>query len=222
MTVTVADMELKELLADSPTSGAIASLRERAGELLAVMQPRLTLRDGSRGYHARAETTITIRPSIDGQSAATETETIVLRCADSEIRVLDPVLTLDGTLRIDLEVLSYVATGHSEMLDAPVTFNVGQWADPALAPTYGRLEIPLGTDFGSTPVRSTQQVYFSAETPLGKLTSDGPVVMHAMVTKLPPVGIPYVQEGEVPLLDERGVIRAVKVATTSMLTEYLP
>ena len=222
MTITVADMELHDLL-DVPaaTSSAIANLRERAGELLAVMEPRVVLSDGSRGYRARAQTTVSISPVIDGQVAEVR-ESITLECSQSEICVHDPVLTLDGALRIDLEVLTYIADGESKLLgDQPVRFKVGRYADSALAPTYGRLEIPLATDFGSVPVQSTQLVNFIAETPIGKMRNSEPVVMRAMVTKIPPVGIAYVQEGAVKMFGEDGVCAYVKDTTTSMLVELL-
>jgi hypothetical protein len=204
-------------------TGPVELLRARAAQLAKVMIPRVRLHDGSLGYRAKAQTTITVKAGPNPDDPNAPQETIHMVANESEIHFHDPVLTLDGALRIDLEIWSYIAEGISTILfnNEPVRLIVGRGADPMIRPTFGRFEIPLGTEFGQTPVHSIQHVYLIAETPLGRLHNPEAARMTALITSIPPVGQPYRQDGIVPLANQHGQIVAAKTGTDTELIEVL-
>lgn len=216
--MTVTD-PLKDRLREADPAIAAELLRTKTSNLVDVMIPRRRLSDGSLGFKARVETTITLKFGGDA-SADTPEEVMTLVAEESEIRLHDPVLTLDGALRLDLETVSYEAVGTSEVLwpGERVRLRAGRADDPMMRPTLGRLEIGPLVQFGTEPVRSVQEVFVAADTPLGTLHNRLPAVMHCDLTRIPPIGQPYVQQGQVALYDGDGRVVCMKTTTQSELT----
>ncbi len=219
--MTVTD-NLRERLREADPALAAELLHSKTSHLVDVMIPRRALTDGSLGFKARVETTITLKLG-DDPAADTPEETMTLVCESSEIRLHDPVLTLDGALRLDLETLTYEAVGTSTELwpGETVRLLVGRGIDPMMRPTFGRLEVGPLVNFGTDPVRSVQEVYVVAETPLGRLTNREPAIMHCDLTRIPPLGQPYRQQGNVELYDESGRLVCLKTMTESQLVRLV-
>lgn len=200
---------------------SLVDLRTRALEVAEYMDARIPLRDGSLGYRVTAETVITVKAGTDLHDPNAPEETIRMVAKECEISIPDPVLTIDGALRFDIEISYLVADGVSTVLfgeEAPVRILVGRGVDPMIRPTLGRTEIPADVTFGKTPVSSAQQVYLVCETPLGRLHNREPALMTAKITSIPPVGTTFTQEGIVPLYNEAGAMVAMKSATASTIT----
>ncbi|MEE2039969.1 hypothetical protein Q8791_22390 [Nocardiopsis sp. CT-R113] len=210
---------LKDRLRAADPALAAELLHSKTSHLVDVMIPRRELSDGTLGFKARVQTTITLKFGGDA-SADTPEEVITLVAEESEIRLHDPVLTLDGALRLDLETITYEAVGTSEVLwpGERVRLRVGRGLDPMMRPTFGRMEIDPLVNFGTDPVRSVQEVYVEADTPLGTLHNRLPAVMHCDLTSIPPIGQPYVQQGQVALYDADGQVVCMKTTTESELT----
>lgn len=215
-------MLLEELGRDLPSELAdpVAALRGRAGQVLEVMTPRQTFADGSRGYHAIAQTTIEVVVGKDPYDASAPRERFEFPESVCVIRLHDPVLTLNGSLRLDLEITSYRAETTSIVLfpGEKVALGIGRSFDVSLPPSLGRLEIPLGIDFaGGDLVRSHQMIYLAVETPVGTLHNPDAAHMFANINKVPPVGFSYVQEGLVPMANADKEVIAIKVSTETAL-----
>lgn len=208
--------DLKDRIQNVDPTGTAALLRAKSAELVSVMIPRERLSNGDLGFKAEVHTTITLKLGND-PAADTPSEKIKLVAPCSEIRFEDPVLTLDGAVRVALETLTYDAVGISEKLwpGEQIRLRVGRVTDPMLRPTFGRFEVPPLVTFGVDRVVSVQEVYLTADTPLGRLHNVAPAQMHCALTQIPPIGEPYVQQGVVPLFDEQGVEVAMKTTTDS-------
>jgi len=219
--MTVID-DLRSRITTVDPASASALLHAKATQLVDVMIPRVQLSDGTLGFRARVETTIVLQLG-DTVSADAPREEITLVAECSEIRLHDPVLTLDGDMRLDLETVSYVATGVSKVLwpGQELRLVVGRGIDPMMRATTGRMEVSPLTTFGVDPVRSTQEVYLVAETPLGRLHNRDAAIMHCQLTRIPPVNQPYRQEGTVRLYSDAGIVCAIKIDTESVITEVL-
>lgn len=220
--IKIGDMLLEELGRDLPSEIAdpVAALRGRAGHLLEVMTPRRTFADGSRGYDAIAQTTIEVVVGKDPYDTSAPRERFEFSESPCVIELHDPVLTLNGALRLDLEIKSYRAEATSSVLfpGQQVALGVGRSFDVNLPPSLGRLEIPLGTDFAAgETVRSHQMIYLAVETPIGILHNPDPAHMYATINKVPPVGFSYVQEGLVPMANADNEVIAIKVSTETTL-----
>src|ERR1700741_1238568 len=99
--MTVVD-DLRSKITTVDPASAAALLHAKATQLVDVMIPRVRLSDGTLGFRARVETTIVLKRGADAPADAPQEEiTLVAEC--SEIRLHDPVLTLDGDMRLDLE-----------------------------------------------------------------------------------------------------------------------
>lgn len=218
----IGDMLLEEINRDltGDLADPVAALRGRASRLLQVMAPRRTFEDGTRGYLAMAQTTIEVVVGKDPHNADAARERFEFPEAICQIRLHDPVLTLDGSLRLDLEIKSYRSEATSTVLfpGQKVALGVGRSFDVSLPPSLGRLEIPLGTDFeaGDT-VRSHQMIYLAVETPFGTLHNPDAANMYATINRVPPIGFTYHQEGVVPMADANEEIIAMKVFTETSL-----
>ncbi|WP_188195055.1 hypothetical protein [Nonomuraea sp. SYSU D8015] len=211
--------DLRSRLQAADPASAAELLHSKARHLVDVMVPRRELDDGTLGFAARVQTTITLKLGDDA-TADTPTETITLIAERSQIRLHDPVLTLDGAMRLDLETRTYEAVGTSKVLwpGEEIRLRVGRGMDPLMRPTFGSLEISPLVNFGTDPVRSVQEVYLVADTPLGTLHNREPAVMVCELTKIPPIGQPYRQQGLVPLYNAAGQIVCMKIGTDSELT----
>lgn len=224
--IKIADMILDELDSELPGEIAdpVAALRGRVDQLLEAMAPRRTFADGTRGYRAVAQTTIDVVVGTDPDDPTAAREHFEFPPSEFEIQVNDPVLTLNGALRLDLEIKSYRAEAISQVLfpGEPVALGVGRSFDANLPPSIGRLEIPLGVDFGRETVKSHQMIYLAVETPIGMLRNLDAAHMHATINKVPPVGTGYTQEGIVPMVDVNGKMQAAKTATHTAIVELLP
>ena len=207
---------------DDITTLSLQSLQTQAAVVNEMMQPRIELKDGSLGYRLGIETTITLKWGNDPFDPNAPEESIKLVAPVSEVRFHDPVMTLDGSLRYELEIASYEAEGTSETLwpGEKVRLLVGRGVDPMLRATYGRFEISPAS-FGEAPVQSVQDVFLVLETPEGRLQNREAAKMAASVTAVPPVGDSYVQQGIVPLEDERGRVVCSKTATVSTIVEFI-
>ena len=220
--IQIGDMLLDEIGRDLPSAIAnpVAALRGRAGKVLEVMTPRRTFADGSRGYHAIARTTIEVVVGKDPYDANAPRERFEFPESPCLIQLHDPVLTLNGALRLDLEIKSYrtEATSHVLVPGEKVALGIGRSFDVSLPPSLGRLEIPLGIDFAAgDTVRSHQMIYLAVETPIGTLHNPDPAHMFATINKVPPVGFSYVQEGLVPMANAEQEVIAIKVFTETAL-----
>lgn len=224
--IKIADMTLEELESELPGDIAdpVAALRGRVGQLLEQMAPRRTFADGTRGYRAIAQTTIDVVAGKDPDDADAPSERFEFPPSEFEIQVHDPVLTLNGALRLDLEIRTYRAETISQVLfpGEPVALAVGRAYDSSMPPSIGRLEIPLGVDFGRETVKSHQMIYLVVETPIGVLHNPDAAHMHATINKVPPVGTAYVQEGIVAMADASGEVMAAKAATITSIVELIP
>ncbi|TDC85964.1 hypothetical protein E1193_01280 [Micromonospora sp. KC606] len=220
--IKIGDMLLEELGRDLPGEIAdpVAALRGRAGQVLEVMTPRRTFTDGSRGYHAIAQTTIEVVVGKDPYDASAPRERFEFPEAPCHIQLHDPVLTLNGALRLDLEIKQYRTEATSRVLfpGEKVALGIGRSFDVSLPPSLGRLEIPLGTDFAAgDTVRSHQMIYLAVETPIGTLHNPDAAHMFATINKVPPVGFSYLQEGLVPMANANKEVVAIKVFTETAL-----
>jgi len=220
--IKIADMLLEELGTALPSEIAnpVAALRGRAGQLLEVMTPRRTFADGSRGYHALAQTTIEVVAGKDPSDTSMSRERFEFPESPCVIQLHDPVLTLNGALRLDLEIKSYRTEVTSRVLfpGETVALGVGRSFDVNLPPSLGRLEIPLGIDFAAgETVRSHQMIYLAVETPMGTLHNPDAAHMFATINKVPPVGFSYVQEGLVPMANADNEVVAIKLSTETTL-----
>lgn len=220
--IKIGDMFLKELERDLPgdIANPVAALRGRASELLQVMTPRRTFADGGRGYHALAQTTIEVVVGKDPNDTSAPRERLEFPESPCVILLHDPVLTLEGALRLDLEIKSYRSEVTSKVLfpGEKVALGVGQSFDLNLPRSIGRLEIPLDTDFAAgETVRSHQMIYLAVETPIGTLHNPDAAHMYATINKVPPVGFSYVQEGLVPMANSDEEVIAIKTLTETTL-----
>jgi hypothetical protein len=68
---------------------------------------------------------------------------------------------------------------------------VGTSFNADLKPSIGRLEIPLGIEFGPESVQSQQFIHLAVETPMGVLHNPDAAHMRANVNQVPPVSIPH-------------------------------
>jgi hypothetical protein len=224
--IQIADMILEELNSELPGEIAdpVAALRGRVSQLLERMAPRRTFADGTRGYRAKAQTTIDVVVGKDPNDPTAAREQFVFPPSEFEIQVHDPVLTLNGALRLDLEIKSYRAETTSKVLfpGEKIALGVGRSFDVNLPPSIGRLEIPLGIDFGRETVRSHQMIFLAVETPIGTLRNPDAAHMHATIDKVPPVGTAYEQEGIVAMADASNEIVAAKAATITSIVELIP
>ncbi|MFI0469619.1 hypothetical protein ACH347_36580 [Saccharopolyspora sp. 5N102] len=225
--IKIGDMLLKELETNLPSDIAdpVAALRGRAGQLLEVMTPRRTFADGTRGYQATAQTAIEVVVGKDSNDANAPRERFEFPESPCIIQLHDPVLTLDGSLRLDLEIKDYRTEVTSNVLfpGEKVALGVGRSFDVNLPPSLGRLEIPLGIDFAAGEmVRSHQMIYLAVETPIGTLHNPDAAHMYATINKVPPVGFSYVQEGLVPMADANEEVIAIKTFTETTLRSVIP
>jgi hypothetical protein len=224
--IKIADMILEELKTElnGEIADPVAALRGRVGQLLERMAPRRTFADGTRGYLATAQTTIDVVVGQDPNDPNAAREHFEFPPSEFEIQVHDPVLTLNGALRLDLEIRTYRAETISQVLfpGQPVALAVGRAYDSTMPPSIGRLEIPLGVDFGRETVKSHQMIYLVVETPIGVLHNPDAAHMYATIDQVPPVGTAYVQEGIVAMADVDNVVKAAKVATTTSIVELIP
>jgi len=224
--IKIADMILEELETELPGDIAdpVAALRGRVSQLLEEMAPRRTFADGTRGYHATAQTTIEVVVGKDAYDATAARERFEFPVSPFVIQVNDPVLTLNGALRLDLEIKEYRAETTSKVLfpGETVALGLGRQFDVNLPPSIGRLEIPLGVDFGREKVRSHQMIFLAVETPIGTVRNPDAAHMRATINKVPPVGTGYVQDGLVPMANADGEVVAVKTATWTNIVELIP
>jgi hypothetical protein len=222
----LADMIVNDLEANFPPEIAhpLAALRSRTAQLLLGMAQRRTFPDGSRGYLATAQTTIEVVVGTKHDDPKALRERFEFPVSQFEIKVHDPVQTLNGAIRLDLEIKNYRAETISKVLfpGQTVALGIGRAFNVNLPPSLGRLEIPLSTDFGRETVRSRQLIFLAVETPIGTLHNPDAARMHALVNKVPPVGTMYVQEGLVPMANERGEVVAIKTMTETQIVELLP
>ncbi|AZZ55671.1 hypothetical protein [Rathayibacter iranicus] len=175
---------------------------DRLLEMAAHQLPRRRISDGTFGYFLEAKTVLDVRMGADPFDETAPTETLELYTTECEVRVPDPTMTADGTLRYDLEIYRLITVGRSRTLfgkDVPVKLLVGRGVDPMIRPTFGRLEVAEDVAFGTEPVTSTQLVNLVLETPMGYIHNREAAVMQSQVTHIPPVKLPYVQQGMVPL-----------------------
>lgn len=220
--IQIGDMLLEELGTDLPgeIANPVAALRGRAGKVLEVMTPRRTFADGTRGYHAIAQTTIEVVVGKDPTDTTAPRERFEFPESPCIIQLHDPVLTLNGNLRLDLEIKSYRTETTSKVLfpGQKVALGLGRSFDASLPPSLGRLEIPLGIDFAAgEKVRSHQMIYLAVETPIGTLHNPDAAHMFATIDKVPPVGFSYLQEGLVPMANDQDEVIAIKVFTATTL-----
>jgi hypothetical protein len=200
-----------------------AALDQMTAQVAEFMEPRVLLRDGSLGYRATTIGSLTVEAPAGAPDAPVET--IAITGAECELRVTDPVLTVDGALRFDYELSYLIGEGTSHLLfgeETKIRVLVGRGLDPMIRPTFGRLEIPAGVSMGEQAVSNVLEVYLVAETPIGRLHNREPARMVAQTTTIPPVGQPFHQEGQVPLYTEAGELVAIKHATMSTLDTLLP
>lgn len=224
--IQIADMLLDEIEKEIPGEIAdpVAALRGRVAQLLEIMTPRRTFADGTRGYHAVAQTSIEVVVGKDPTDATAPRERFEFPESPCVIQVHDPVLTLDGALRLDLEIKSYRTEARSKVLfpGETLALGVGRSFDINLPPSHGRLEIPLEIDFAAGEmVRSHQEIFLAVETPIGTLHNPDAAHMYATINKVPPVGFAYVQEGLVPMADAGGEVVAIKTATQTSLQHVI-
>lgn len=222
----IADMLLEDLAPDFPAEIAKpwAALRSRTAQLLLRMHRRRTFPDGSRGYLAIAQTTIEVVVGTKHDDPNAPREVFEFAPSQFEIQVHDPVYTLNGAIRIDLEIKNYRAETTSKVLfpGQAVALGVGHSFDVTLPPSVGRLEIPLSTDFGRATVPSRQFIYLAVETPMGILRNPDAAHMRAEVCEIPPVGTVYHQQGLVPMVNVQGEVVAIKTRTETNIVELLP
>lgn len=223
--IELADMKLEELGPALPGEIAKpwAALRSRAAELLLGMAPRRTFPDGSRGYQATAQTTIEVVVGTKHDDPNAARERFEFPESEFEIQVHDPVYSFNGAIRLDLEIKNYRAETTSKVLfpGETVALGVGTSFDTKLAPSVGRLEIPLGVDFGRETVRSRQFIHLAVETPMGTLHNPDAAHMHADVSQVPPVGTVYSQSGLVPMANAQGEVVAIKTLTETNIVKLL-
>lgn len=220
MSTTLKQDNLRERILAIDPAGSEALLRTKATQLADIMLPRTILSDGRFGFRANLRTTIVLKIGND-LNADSPTESIELRAYGSEIHLKDPVLTLDGDMQVELETLSYVATGVSKILwpDETITLRVGAGLDPMMRPTVGVLNISPLEQLGVDPVLSVQHVFLEAKTPLGTLHNREAAVMHCDLLSIPPVNQPYRQQGIVELINDADNVVALKLDTESEILE---
>jgi len=224
--IAIADMKLDELEANLTPEIAepLAAIRRRTAQLLLGMQQRRTFPDGTRGYLATAQTTIEVVVGTKHDDPNAPRERFEFPESQFEIQVHDPVHTLNGAIRLDLEIKKYRAETVSKVLfpGEKIALGIGADFDVNQPPSVGRLEIPLGVDFGRETVRSRQLIFLAVETPIGTLRNPDAAHMHAQVSQVPPVGKMYIQEGLVPMANEKGEVVAIKTSTQTNIVRLLP
>ncbi len=221
----LADMRIEQIGPTLPQEIATpwAALRNRASEILLKMEPRRTFADGTRGYKATSQTTIEVVVGTKHDDPTALRERFEFPEADFEIQVHDPVFSMNGTIRLDLEIKNYRTETKSKILfpGQTIALGVGTSFDANLAPSIGRLEIPLGVDFGAESVQSRQFIHLAVETPMGVLHNPDAAHMRADVTQVPPVGTVYTQCGLVPMANAQGEIVAIKTMTETRIVKLL-
>lgn len=224
--IQLADMNLEELGPTLPSEIAqpCEALRAQAAKLLLGMAARRTFPDGSRGYHATAQTTIEVVAGTKHDDPNAPRERFEFPEAEFEIQVHDPVYSFNGAIRLDLEIKNYRSETTSKVLfpGETVALGVGTTFDANLAPSVGRLEIPLGVDFGNETVQSRQFIHLAVETPMGILHNPDAAQMFADVNQVPPVGTAYSQSGLVPMANADGEVVAIKTLTETSILKLLP
>lgn len=224
--IELADMKIEEFETALPDEivQPWGALRKRAAQLLLAMAPRRTFPDGSRGYLATAQTTIEVVAGTKHDDPSAPRERFEFPVSQFEIQVHDPVFTFNGTIRLDLEIKNYRAEVMSKVLfpGKMIALGVGTSFDSKLTRSIGRLEIPLGVNFGPETVKSRQFIHLAVETPLGTLYNPDAAHMHANVRQVPPVGTVYKQQGLVPMVNDRGEVVAIKTLTETNIVELLP
>jgi hypothetical protein len=195
-------------------------LRSRFAQAEEYMSKRVRLDNGELGYKLTARTSIDVVVGSDVDDPNALREKIDFVSTVCEILVPDPTLTLDGALRFDIEIFRLIVEGESTKIfnGEPMRMIVGRGVEPMLRPTFGRMEVPDGHIFGSMPLKSTQWVNLVVETPIGRLHNREAAEMVSNITTIPPIGNPYLQQGNVPLYNDDGLMSAVKAATMSVLT----
>lgn len=224
--IELADMKLEEVGPALPDEIATPwkALRNRASEILLRMEPRRTFPDGSRGYKATSQTTIEVVVGTRHDDPNALRERFEFPETEFEILVHDPVFSMNGTIRLDLEIKNYRTETISKVLfpGQTVALGVGTSFNAALKPSIGRLEIPLGVEFGPESVRSQQFIHLAVETPMGVLHNPDAAHMQASVNQVPPVGSVYSQSGLVPMANAQGEIVAIKTLTETKIVKLLP
>ena len=204
-----------------PTVNEFARRVDRFHQSIA---PRVRLSDGNLGFRVAATSTVTVVGGPNPADPNAPRETLTFTTRESQIRLNEPMMTLDGAMSVDLEILSFSMEGVSKVLfgrETKVRMMAGYQMDQKMRATRGRVVIPPNLELGQVPIRSVQKVFVTIETPLGILHNREPARMEAFVTRIPPVGAEYVQQGVVPLFDEAGKLSAAKVAQTTRITEIL-
>ncbi len=224
--IKLADMNIEDTGPALPREIAAPweALRNRASEILLRMEPRRTFPDGTRGYKATSQTTIEVVVGTKHDDPNAPRERFEFPEAEFEIQVHDPVFSMNGTIRLDLEIKNYRTETISKVLfpGQTVALGVGTSFNADLAPSIGRLEIPLGVEFGPEFVRSQQFIHLAVETPIGVLHNPDAGQMQASVNQIPPVGSVYHQKGLVPMANAQGEIVAIKTLTETKIVKLLP
>ncbi|MBS1911408.1 MAG: hypothetical protein JST22_05430 [Bacteroidetes bacterium] len=196
----------------------------RATQVFNAMAPRVVLQDGSLGYRIQAIANFDMTLNVNFDDRDSIHEQISMTTDEAQVRIDDPTVLYDGTMRVNLEILSFTLSGQSTALfGAPVTLRMrcGRFSDALHRPTYGYIDVPLGVTFGVQPVTVTHKVYVTVDTPNGILINYEPALMQGSITTLPPIGATYQQIGNVVLYNTAGVPVAAKATQTSQLTANL-
>lgn len=202
------------------TSQAVDLLRFRSSFFESSSQAKSLLQDGRQGYRVRAEAQCEIILGPDPNDPAAKREVINMKTSEAQVHIADPVLTLDGVMRVDLEIISFTLEGVSTRLtdaEVPIRMHCGRFADKYMRRTFGRIEVPQGLEFSQAPVKVVHEVFVTIETPIGVLHNREPATMLGYVTKMPPTDEKYEQVGRVALYNEEGVMAASKVTQTSYI-----
>ena len=212
-------MELKHF-----QDGALASLQDQIESISEAMAQRVSVSNGELGYRTSVSTSIDVVLG-DGSNPDAPRETISLTADESEIIIPDPVLRSDGSLKFEWETYRYSAVGVSKVLfgtEADIRIQMGRGCDPMMRPVLGTCIVPPGFIFGAKPLRCTSHVNLVIDTPFGRVVNREPALMTAMITKIPPIGETFHQEGRVGLYTESGDRVGTKEGTESTLTSILP
>lgn len=199
---------------------AAEHLRYRSTFFDGASRLKSTLRDGRKGYRVRAEAECEIILGPDPSDPAAKRELIKMNTSEAQVFIADPVLTIDGMMRVDLEIMSFTLEGTSSTLvdeEVPIKMHCGRLADRMMRPTFGRIEVPQGLEFSQAPVKVVHEVFVSIETPLGVLHNREAAIMMGYVTKMPPFEEKYEQVGRVDLFNEAGVMVASKATQRSFI-----
>jgi len=199
----------------------VGAMQHHASRYMEAMAPKVKLSDGRLGYRGAAESEVTFVAGKDPLDPNAPRETIIMRATQSEVCPSDPVFTLDGRIRVDLEIYAFEMEGVSKVVfgnNVPIKMSAGVGGDRYSRPSLGSFSFPMTQTFGTVPVESVQKVFVSVQTPDGLLINHEPARMVAQVTQVPPVNVAYVQDGIVPLFDSAGNQTAAKVSQTTRLT----